>query len=545
MTNKTEELLISIIKDVLDGLNLQVSAKEIFLDIPSDSRFGDLSTNIALRLCKILKNSPRDAASLIVKGINEKLLKIPLQEYIKEIKIEGAGFINFYFKEGYFHQQIKAIILKGKEALKVDSGKGESVLIEFVSANPTGPLSVAHARQAAVGDALGNILAFLGFKVNKEYYLNDEGNQINILGNSVELRLKELQGEAIDFPEDHYQGDYIYDIAKDIKAKNLQVKDLRDFSAEYILGIIKKELDDFGVRFDTWYSQKELGKSGKIEKTLDELRQKGFIYDLDGAVWFKSTELGDDKDRVVIKSDKSYTYLTPDIAYHQEKYKRGFNLLINLWGPDHHGYINRLKASVKAFGHAPDSLNIIIVQLATIFREGKPVQMSTRRGQYITLREVLDEVGRDASRFFFLMRRTSSHLDFDLDIAKKETSENPVYYIQYAHARICSILRTGAEKINAENIDFGLLKEKEEIKLAKKLCRFSYMLNICLSTKDPYMATVYLQELAEDFHRFYDVHRVLGQEQKLTQARLTLLEAVRVVISCGLELLGISRPEKM
>ncbi len=530
---------------VITGLNLEGEDKKIILDIPTDTRFGDLSTNIALRLSKVLRKPPRDVAALIISDINKKLTASPLKDYIKEVKIEGAGFINFYFTESYFYGRLKTIISKGSESLKADLGGGKTVLIEFVSANPTGPLSVAHARQAAVGDALGNILNFLGFKVKKEYYLNDEGNQINILGNSVELRLKELRGEKIEFPENHYQGEYIFDIAKEIIDKKLQITDFREFASEYILNIIKKELDDFGVCFDTWYSQKELGKSGKIEKTLDELKKKGFLYELDGALWFKSTELGDDKDRVVIKSDGTYTYLTPDIAYHQEKYKRGFEFLINLWGPDHHGYINRLKASVKAFGYSPDSLEIIIVQLATIFRQGKPVQMSTRRGQYITLREVLDEVGLDAARFFFLMRRTSSHLDFDLDIAKKQTQENPVYYIQYAYARICSILRSSQKTINADDIDFSALTEKEEIALAKKLCQFNQMLDICLNTYDPYMLTAYLQELAEGFHKFYDLHRVLGQDDLITFARLALLEAVRVVIATGLELLGISRPEKM
>ncbi len=541
----SQDLLSAAIANCLAEYNLPAETAQIILDIPADSRFGDLSTNIALRLSKILKKNPRDVAAVIINNINKNLAATPLKNYIKEVKAEGAGFINFYFTESFFFDRLKNIILKGVDVLKTDSGHSRAVLIEFVSANPTGPLSVAHARQAAVGDALGNILKFLGFTVKKEYYLNDEGNQINILGNSVGLRLKELLGEKIEFPENYYQGEYIYDIAREIIDKKLEIADFREFASEYILNIIRKELDDFGVRFDTWYSQKELGKSGKIEKTLEELKKKGFLYELDGALWFKSTELGDDKDRVVIKSDGTYTYLTPDIAYHQEKYKRGFSFLINLWGPDHHGYINRLKASVKAFGYSPDSLEIVIVQLATIFRDGKPVQMSTRRGQYITLREVLDEVGFDAARFFFLMRRTSSHLDFDLDIAKKETQENPVYYIQYAHARICSILRSSQKTINANDIDFSVLKEKEEIVLAKKLCQFTYILHICLSTHDPYMLTVYLQELAEGFHKFYDLHRVLGQDERVTSARLALLEAVRIVIAAGLELLGISRPEKM
>jgi len=309
--------------------------------------------------------------------------------------------------------------------------------------------------------------------------------------------------------------------------------------------IIKNELKDFGVKFDYWYSQKELGSKGKIEKALDLLKERGYLYQEDGALWFNSTQFSDDKDRVVIKSDGSYTYLAPDIAYHQDKYKRGFSWLINLWGPDHHGYINRLKAAVAALGKDPESLSVVIVQLATIFRAGKPIQMSTRRGQYITLREVLDEVGSDAARFFFLMRRTDSHLAFDLDVAKKQNSENPVYYVQYAYARISSILRQTTLDIKIDKLDLNLLKEKEEITLIKKLLQFSYILNISIQTLDPYMLTVYLQELAETFHKFYDQHRVLGQDTELTAARLSLLQATQGLIACGLGLLGISQPEKM
>jgi arginyl-tRNA synthetase len=543
MTKNVVELLISIIKDEVEAAYPdELRQEDLYLDIPSDNRFGDLSTNIALKLSRLTKKSPFDIINLA--KIKQNIEKSDLKDYVKEVKVEGAGFINFYLSDKYFYEQLKEIITKGKEALKIDIGRGKRVLIEFVSANPTGSLSVAHARQAVVGDCLAKVLDFLGFSVKREYYLNDEGNQINILGRSVELRIKELSGEKIEFPEDHYQGDYIYEIAKEAQKKKIKTEELSEFAADFILDIIKKELDDFGIKFDYWYSQKELGKSGKIKEVLDKLKKKNFIYEQDGAVWFKSTEFGDDKDRVVVKSDGSCTYLAPDIAYHEEKYKRGFKWLINLWGPDHHGYINRLKASVEALGHPVESLSVIIVQLATIFRDGKPVQMSTRKGQYITLREVMDEVGKDAARFFFIMRRTSAHLDFDLDIAKKQTAENPVYYVQYAHARICSILRSSPAEIKG-NLDLSVLKEKEEIELIKKLLQFSYILNICLSTRDPYMLTVYLQELSEVFHKFYDLHRVLGQTDSLTQGRLALLKATKIVIATGLELLGISRPEKM
>ncbi len=545
MKNDIQDLLISVIKDSLKDLKLDKAYNEdLYLDTPADPRFGDLSTNIALKLSKLIKKSPPEIAKNIADAVKQNLEKGPGRDYVKEVKVEGAGFINFYLNDKYFYEKLKGVITKRKASLRENLGFGERVLIEFVSANPTGSLSVAHARQAAVGDSLANILDFLGFKVKKEYYLNDEGNQIDILGKSVELRLRELNGQNLEFPENYYQGNYIYDIAKKLKTQNSKVKSLGDFAADYILDIIKKELDDFGIKFDYWYSQKELRKSGKIDKALNYLKKKGFLYEQDGALWFKSTQFQDDKDRVLIKSDGSYTYLAPDIAYHEEKYRRGFNWLINLWGPDHHGYINRLKAAIQAFGKHPESLSIVIVQLASVFKDGKSIEMSTRKGQYITLREVLDEVGRDASRFFFLMRRTSSHLDFDLGLAKKQTAENPVYYVQYAHARICSILQNSPVKIN-KNIDLSLLKEKEELELVKKALQFSYILNICLNTLDPYMLTVYLQELSETFHKFYDRHRVLGQDDSLTKARLALIEAVKTVISAGLELLGVSRPEKM
>jgi arginyl-tRNA synthetase len=544
MRKNTEQILIKLIEDSLSQLELTIQEKELQLDYPADERFGDFSTNIALKKSKIIKKPPIEIAKTIVEAIREKLKDTALEDYISEVKAEGAGFINFYFKNKYFYEQFKDLVKKDRDALKTEVGREKHVLIEFVSANPTGPLSIAHARQAAVGDCLANLLDFLGFKVKREYYLNDEGNQIDILGKSVELRIKELEGEKIEFPENYYQGDYIYDIAKEAQKAKGKAQSLGEFAANYILNIIKKELDDFGVSFDYWRSQKELRKSGKIEKALELLKKKGNLYDKDGASWFKSTDSGDDKDRVVVKSDGSYTYLAPDIAYHQEKYQRGFKWLINLWGPDHHGYINRLKAAVTALGYPADSLSIIIVQLASIFKEGKLLEMSTRKGQYITLREVLDEVGKDASRFFFLMRRTSSHLDFDLDIAKKQGPENPVYYVQYAYARICSILRQNKKALKAD-VDLSVLKEKEEIALIKKILRFGYVLNICLSTLDPYMITAYLQELAEQFHKFYDSHRVLGDDEPLTLGRLCLIKGVQTVFALGLELLGVSKPEKM
>jgi arginyl-tRNA synthetase len=537
--------LSDLVKRCLTELGwLDFSVEKISLQLPTDRRFGDFSTNIALQLSKLRKRTPQAIAAELVAYLELQISKSDLQESVSQVKVEGAGFVNFYLKENYFYEQLKLIISQGKAALSSNAGAGRKVLIEFVSANPTGSLSVAHARQAVVGDCLGNVLSFIGFAVSREYYLNDEGNQINILGASVGLRLKELKGENLEFPQNYYQGDYIYDIARLADSLKIKDQDLGDFAADYILKIIKQELDDFGVKFDCWYSQKQLAKSGKIEVAFRQLKEKGFLYEQDGALWFKSSAFGDDKDRVIVKSDGAQTYLAPDIAYHEDKFNRGFSWLINLWGPDHHGYINRIKAAIEAFGHKKDDLSVVIVQLATIFRNGQEIQMSTRRGQYITLREVLDEVGSDAARFFFLMRRTNSHLDFDLEIAKKQSAENPVFYVQYAHARICSILRSSPEQVKAEP-DLSVLKEKEELNLIKKLLEFDTTLNICRVTCDPYMLTVYLQELSESFHKFYDLHRVLNQDQDLTSARLALIKGVKIVLASGLELLGITQPEKM
>ncbi|MDD5775833.1 MAG: arginine--tRNA ligase, partial [Candidatus Omnitrophica bacterium] len=441
MRTPIQESLTELLADALADAGYQDQREGLALEWACSSGFGDISNNIAMRIASALKQPPMKIASAVVDALNKRLAASPCRASVAQIKAEGAGFINVYLSAEYFREVLKDIIEQGSDFGRSSEGMGRKVLVEFVSANPTGPLSVAHARQAAVGDALANILSFLGFEVRKEYYLNDEGNQINTLGRSVEARLKELNGEKVEFPDNYYQGDYIVDMARQIRDRKIEVRDFAEYSSNYILDIIKKELEDFHVTFDCWYSQKSLRESGKQKSALDFLRSAGHLYDEDGAVWFRSTTFGDDKDRVVVKSDGAFTYLAPDIAYHGDKFARGFDWLINLWGPDHHGYIPRLKAAVMALGGSADSLSVVIVQLASIFRSGKVIEMSTRRGQYITLREVLDEVGSDAARYFFCMRRTSSHLNFYLEVAKKQSPENPVYYVQYAHARIASILR--------------------------------------------------------------------------------------------------------
>ncbi len=551
-------LLAKSVESYLADSSQAASGLELSLDIPKEREFGDLSCNIAFRLSKILRRSPENIAAEIADKLKSFAAEPKYKRFIKDVEVKGAGFINIFLKSEAFGDLLLLINKKGDNFADFGFGRGQRLLLEFVSANPTGSLSVAHARQAAVGDALCNLLRVMGYKVSSEYYLNDEGNQINILGRSIDMRFRELGGQAVEFPEDHYQGQYIIDLAGALHADKKQREKIEkldsgkrdeffvNYGVEKILGIIKKELEDFGVRFDVWYSQKALGKSGKIEKILKELKGKGLVYEKEGAAWFKSSQFGDDKDRVVRKSDGSYTYLAPDIAYHQDKFERGFNRLINIWGPDHHGYVPRLKAAIQAIGKEAGQLEIIIVQLATLYRNGEPVPMSTRKGKYVTLRQVLEEVGRDAARFFFLMRKTDSHLDFDLELAKKHTNENPVYYVQYAHARICGILNAGTKtNLDIKKVNLSLLKEQEERDLMKVIFEFGYCLLICTKQLDPYSLTTYLQSLACAFHKFYDRHKVLSDDDQLSSARLVLITAVKIVLAKGLNILGVSAPERM
>jgi len=523
------------------------SLENLSLEMPESVGFGDLSSNIAMRLSKPLKASPKEIAITIAKKLILNIKEdVFLSKYIEKCDVAGPGFINIYFKNEFYVDLVKDVLKHGTEFGTSNIGENAKVQIEFVSANPTGPLSIAHARQAAVGDALGNILKYFGYNVTKEYYINDEGNQINILGASTEARFKELLKEPFEFKEEYYQGDYIYDIAKEIidkcSDKKKDLKFFSDYAVDYLLKVIRKDLEDFGVKFDVWFSQRKLTKE-HIMRTLDFLREKGYVYNEDGAVWFRSTLFGDDKDRVVIKKDCAFTYLAPDIAYHQDKFKRGFDQVIDIWGPDHHGYQGRLSAAIQALGQKKEQLKVLIIQLATIFRDGKPVSMSTRRAQYISLREILDEVGRDAARFFFMTRKISSHLDFDLELAKSQTSDNPVYYVQYAHARISSILKS-AGKLNS-NPNFALLKEAEELELMRAIFKYSVVLGLCVKNFDPCNLTSFLQEIASLFHKFYDKHKVLTDDQDLKDARLGLIQAVRIILNNSLSILGISSPVNM
>jgi len=552
---KIEKELISLvtssIKRIFPGITEKGLLDKVYLEIPKEERFGDFSVNFAMRLARDLKKPPMDIANKLAEDIKDIHKVSALGSAINDIRVAPPGFINFYLSNSAVINALQEILALGDRFGRLDFGKGKNAHIEFVSANPTGPLNIAHGRQAAIGDSLARILESCGYKVTREYYLNDEGVQMDILGKSVKARFMELVGKGAGFPEGGYKGTYIYEIAEEVagKIKGKRNKDLSSkFFMEYaykrIMEGIRKDLKDFGVRFDVWYSQKKLSKSGKIERSLELLKKKGFLYEKDGALWFRSTEFGDDKDRVVIKKDKTYTYLAPDIAYHREKFEKGYSRIINIWGPDHHGYVNRVKAACQALGFDKGALSILISQLVTLYRDKKVVPMSTREGEFITLRQVADEVGRDAARFFFMMRRTDSHLDFDLELAKAKSMDNPVYYIQYAHARIVNVIKFGGKR----KIDFkksSLLDKPEEIQLIKKLMQYPKIIASSARTLEPYRLLAYLQDFTSSFHSYYDSYRVVTDDRALTDARICLLKAMKTMFSCALALLGVNAPCKM
>lgn len=530
---------------------------DVSLQLTRDHKHGDLTSNIAMRLAKPAKRPPQEIGAGVIEIFKANINGAGLDQYVGDVELKG-GFINLWLSDGYFQNLIQSIQDLEGDFGKNSDGSGVKVNIEYVSANPTGPLTIAHGRQAAIGDALSRILRFNGYDVTDEYYLNDFGRQIKMLGASVRIRYRNLFGNADPMPEDGYMGEYITDIAGEIKEKegDSLLEDSEDtdrffikYAVDYMMGLIREDLDDFGVRFDVWTSQAGIEERDEVREALGDLDGKGYIFEEEGARWFASTRLGDDKDRVVVKSDGSFTYLAPDIAYHRDKYKRGFDWLIDLLGPDHHGYIRRMKAAVQALGHDASSLDILIVQLVTLLRGGESVSMSTRRGEFISLRELLDELGKDVTRFFFLSRRLDSHLDFDIDLAKKESSDNPVYYIQYAHARICSIKRFAAEKWGELVLDTGHLDQlsaKEEKLLMRKLGEFPYAVRSAAEALEPNRIIVYLNELARMFHSFYTECRVISDDDEpRSKARLYLVESVRRVLANGLGLLNIDFPEKM
>ena len=520
---------------------------------PKTATHGDFSTNFALVMASVQKMPPRKIAEIIAGEIEDQA------GLIEKTEIAGPGFINFFVKQNSWHPVLKQIYEDDERFGFCDIGKGKKIQVEFVSANPTGPLHVGHGRGAAVGDSVANILSFCGYNVQREYYINDSGRQISTLGLSVYLRCLELFGEKVEFPGDCYQGDYIRDIALKIKddrggsildeQKEKAVMFCARVAAAEILAGIKDDLELFGVKFDNWYSEQSLFDSGKVDSIIKDFKNRHIIYEKDGAHWFRTSEYGDEKDRVVIRNNGLTTYFASDIAYHVDKFGRGFERVIDVWGADHHGYIPRLFASIEAFGRRKDQFHVILIQLVNLLRGGEPVAMSTRSGEFVTLKDVINEVGTDAARFIFLTRHYESHLDFDLELAKKKSNDNPVFYVQYVHARISSIIRKGEEQgiknIKWEDTHIAVLKEAEEIQILKTLSVYPEAVRSAAELLEPHRITYYLMNLAAAFHSYYNKHRVLSDDPGITEGRLCLVLGIKKVIRNGLKLLGVSAPEKM
>jgi len=561
MTSPTdlEKTLQDMIRRAVQDLGFSAgsdSKPAPLLEIPRSRAHGDLASSIGLQLASQVRKPPLEVAESLAQRILLLLKDSSLKESIDRVEVKPPGFLNFFLKNPFLYSVLKEVLVKGPDYGRSSLGKGKKALVEFVSANPTGPLSVAHGRQAAVGDALANLLSFAGYQVTREYYLNDEGTQIDLLGASILARAKEGFGLPSVFPENGYKGVYVVTLGKTLAEKVGQrvlegpkgQEVARTFGVRELTNVISGELDEFGVRFDRWFPQSSLRRWGYLNRSLHLLKRGGILYLSEGAWWLKSTAFGDDKDRVVIRSDGRLTYIAADIAYHRKKFQRGFALLVNLWGPDHHGYIPRLKAAVQALGYPPQALQVRIVQLCTLKRGEETIPMSTREGEFITLRQVIQEVGPDAARFFFLLRKSDAHLEFDRELAKKHSLENPVYYIQYAHARICSILAYREKqqgKILDSEVDYSLLAAEEELRIPRLLREFPGVVEISAKSLEPFGLVTFLQELAEAFHRFYDAHRVVSESEKLTATRLRLVQAARLVIAAGLTLLGVAAPEKM
>ncbi|WP_051172899.1 arginine--tRNA ligase [Thermodesulfobacterium hveragerdense] len=531
----------------------EIPLPQFEIETPRKGFFGDYATNIAFVLKKSLDLPPLEIAEKLVQELTKE------RSLFEKVEFVNPGFINFWVSTRYYLENLLKAIEEKDNYGQINLGKGKKVLVEFVSANPTGPLHIGHGRGAAYGDSLARVLEFTGYSVTREYYINDKGTQMDILGESVYLRAKELNGEKIDFPEDFYKGEYIYDIAKKILADHPNLLELerkeaiaicREIAIKTILEDIKSDLERFRVVYDSWYSEKSLYEKGKVDALINLLKQKGLVYEKEGALWFRSSDFGDEKDRVLIRSNGEYTYFAGDIAYHHEKFvDRGFDLAINLWGADHHGYVKRLKGALKALGLNSENLEVILIQMVNLIEGGELKSMSTRQGEFVELKELLDEVGVDATRYIFLSRSSDSPLDFDIDLAKKQSQENPVYYVQYAHARICSIFEKAKEQglgqINWREVDFSLLSSEEEIALAKKIEEFKEVIESAGKFYAPYKLTYYLLDLAKQFHEFYTKHRVLSEDIPLTLARLGLCLGCKIVLKNGLNLLGVNSPEKM
>ena len=536
-----------------EGLLQSETQPNFTVELSRSRQHGDLATNIAMLLAKQEKRFPREIAEILAGELAKA------DPCITKVEIAGPGFINVFIDTTAWHDVLERIETEQDRFGAENVGGGQKIMVEFVSANPTGPLHIGHGRGAALGDAVARVLTFTGYEVSREYYINDVGNQMNNLGRATYLRYLELQGREQVFPDDLYQGAYLYDVAREIidqegdrflsEAEADAVPFFTRFASNTILQGIKVDLQAFGVEFDTWFSESQLFERGEVQAALEQFRSEGLAYEQDGALWFAASRYDDEKDRVVIKEDGKTTYFASDIAYHRDKVQRGFTHMIDIWGADHHGYIPRMRACLSALGIAEDAFSVILVQMVNLLREGTPVAMSTRSGEFVTLREVIDEVGSDAARFSFLTRRSDAQLDFDLEVVKKQSDENPVYYVQYAHARICSIIRVAAEKDidlpGYRDIDAALLTADEELDLIKKLSQFTATISGSARAREPHRVAVYLMELVGQFHSYYNKHRVVTDDQALSSARLHLMNCIKIVLRNGLTLLGVGAPEKM
>lgn len=528
---------------------------EPIVETPREKSLGDYSTNLPFFLGRRLKKPLSEIGNMIKESLEG-------EDLFDEVEVSDKGFVNFRLKDDYLRGLLGSLLRKGIKSYYPDLGMGRRVLVEFVSSNPTGPLHIGHGRCAAFGDVLCTILEKTGFDVTREYYINDYGRQIQTLGESVYLRLKELEGEKIEYPNGLYKGEYVKEIAREVlergislpKEKSECVNFLANYASQRIMDEIKEDLERFGVRFDSFRKESDLYASGMVDESLSLLKEKGFLYEKDGAIWFKTSSLERDEDRVLVKSSGEKTYFASDIAYHREKYLRGFDLIINIWGADHHGYVPRLKAALEAMDLDKNKLKVILIQFVTLIRDGKPIGMSTREATYTTLRELIDEVGKDASRFIFLTRKNDAHLEFDLNLAKSQSSENPVYYVQYAHARIESIFRNAVsagydlgflEKGDIEQTELRFLSEEDEIGLIKEVVRFFDVIEAASIHMEPHRVTYYLIDLAQRFHTYYNTTRVLETDDNLRRARLVLVKVIKDTIKEGLSILGVSAPERM
>ncbi len=585
MKDALQQLISQAIQSLIDNGSLAVDMPVIKIDRTRDKSHGDFAANVAMLLARSAHKNPREIAAQIIEAL-------PASDFVDKVEIAGPGFINFYVSSDSIQDVVNRVIEQKDQYGCSDIGAGQLIQVEFVSANPTGPLHVGHGRGAAYGATLANLLNAIGYKVHSEYYVNDAGRQMEILATSVWLRYLQAHNVAIVFPANAYKGDYIHDIVAEItnehgdnyiasaedvmadlpadepeggdkelhidaltaKAKTLlgdnRYRYVFELALNSILDDIRDDLAEFGVRYHEWYSERSLMDKGLVNKGIERLRENGHIYEEKGALWFRSTTFGDDKDRVVQRDNGQTTYFASDIAYHMDKFDRGYKTVIDVWGSDHHGYVPRVKAALTALGNNADGLDVLLVQFANLYRGGEKVQMSTRSGSFVTLRQLREEVGADAARFFYVMRKCEQHMDFDLDLAKSRTSENPVYYIQYAHARICSIFRQLEEKSIAYEQSMGLgnlplLTEAHEKDILQQLAKYPESVQTAATQHEPHLIAHYLRDLANALHTYYNAHQFIVDDEKQRNARLVLIVATRQVIKNGLALLGVSAPKEM